>query len=497
MQRVTSSNWPHLVWAMFLAGFIIRYQPEMGMEKHAWKTGGNLYFPASIFSPRHYKQEFSIVPITTRSQVRSSTVICYNYAVQRSDVMLFWSQYPTVLRHIPATKEWGYDGRVPGTAATFGYEHIPDRTANASVKPRTNNQFADRPLQDAQSWPLQMIQKFLEPYRQKSMMEDTVKANLSVLCDKLAGPARCNMQLYDAPFESDSSFGSSSKSMMAYTVKANQSVLCDKLAGPPPCFHLDKELIAKVCYQAPSPGKEPENSQTFTLNRSAVFFRKGTSGASQSSPNDIGRTWITARIASYVLSDSTRVTSPGPSKTRTHCVSQWIGTRLGTWNGMLDIVSYFDANESDVHGQPSYDHAQRSWEDSSDTSILVLSNLKQPPARAGPRSIRACPLTPGVMNQEGTGPPVPISTQHCADCDLALQRLADAHRVHHDAPRPRPCNPRFLDHAAHGPCLQLPLADYRSRRGKAAVAGTTMASTRPPGGVCGCISMTSGQERLA
>ena len=436
MQRVTSSNWPHLGWAMFLAGFIIRYQPEMGMEKHAWKTGGNLYFPASIFSPRHYKQEFSIVPITTRSQVRSSTVMSYNYAVQRSDVMLFWSQYPTVLRHIPATKEWGYDGRVPGTAATFGYEHIPDRTANASVKPRTNNQFADRPLQDAQSWPLQMIQKFLEPYRQKSMMEDTVKANLSVLCDKLAGPARCNMQLYDAPFESDSSCGSSSKSMMedtvkanlsvlcdklagpascnmqlydapfesdsscgsssksmmAYTVKANQSVLCDKLAGPPPCFHLDKELIAKVCYQAPSPGKEPENSQTFTLNRSAVFFQKGTSGASQSSSNDIGRTWITARIASYVLSDSTRVTSPGPSKTRTHCVSQWIGTRLGTWNGMLDIVSYFDANESDVHGQPSYDHAQRSWEDSSDTSILVLSNLKQPPARAGPRSIRACPL---------------------------------------------------------------------------------------------------------
>ena len=111
---------------------------------------------------------------------------------------------------------------------------------------------------------------------------------------------------------------------------------------------------------------------------------------------------------------------------------------------MLDIVSYFDANESDVHGQPSYDHAQRSWEeDSGDTSIPVLSNLKQPPARAGPRSVRACPLTPGVMNQEGTGPPVPISTQHCADCDLALQRLADAHRVHHDAPRPRPCKPRF------------------------------------------------------
>jgi hypothetical protein len=41
------------------------------------------------------------------------------------------------------------------------------------------------------------------------------------------------------------------------------------------------------------------------------------------------------------------------------------------------------------------------------------------------------------------------------------------------------------------------LADYRSRRGRTAVTGTTTASTRPPGGVSGCISGTSGQEGLA
>ena len=356
MQRVTSSNWPHLAWAMFLAGLLIRSQPEMGMEKYAWKTGGNLYYPASTFSPRHYKQGLrnSIISITTRSQIRSSTVMSNYYAVPCSDVIMFWNQYPTVLWHFPATKEWGYDGRVPGTAATCGYEHIPDRIAIASENlPAT-----------------------------KERSYDGRVPGTAATCGYEHIPDR--------------------------TAKASI-----------------KELITKVCYQASSPGKEPENSQTFTLNRSAVFFLKGTS-----------------------------------------CVSQ-----------------------------DSYDHAQRSWENSSETSILVLSNPKQPPARAGPRSAKARPLTPGVMNQEGTGPLVPISTQHRADCCLALQRLA--HRFHHDAPRPRPCKPRFFYHKAHGPNLRLPLADYRSRRGKATVAGTMTASTRPPGGVSGCISRTSGQERLA
>ena len=106
MQRVTSSNWPHLAWAMFLAGLLIRSQPEMGMEKYAWKTGGNLYYPASTFSPRHYKQGLrnSIISITTRSQIRSSTVMSNYYAVPCSDVIMFWNQYPTVLWHFPATK---------------------------------------------------------------------------------------------------------------------------------------------------------------------------------------------------------------------------------------------------------------------------------------------------------------------------------------------------------------------------------------------------------
>ncbi len=68
---------------------------------------------------------------------------------------------------------------------------------------------------------------------------------------------------------------------------------------------------------------------------------------------------------------------------------------MGTWSGTLDIVSNFDAFESDVHGQPSYDHAQGSWEDSS-----VLCNPKQPQALAGPELAKARPSPPGVMNQE-------------------------------------------------------------------------------------------------
>ena len=117
--------------------------------------------------------------------------------------------------------------------------------------------------------------------------------------------------------------------------------------------------------------------------------------------NDISRTWHTTSIASYILSETTSAISPGPKKTRTHCVSQWIGARMGTWSGALDIVPDFDANESDVHGKPSYDHAQASWEDSSATSILVLCNPKQPSANAGPRSAKARPFSPGVMSQEG------------------------------------------------------------------------------------------------
>jgi hypothetical protein len=66
----------------------------------------------------------------------------------------------------------------------------------------------------------------------------------------------------------------------------------------------------------------------------------------------------------------------------------------------FDSISSNSQDLSDDIGR-TYDHAQASREASSATSILVLCNPKQPSAHAGPRSARARPFTPGVMNQEG------------------------------------------------------------------------------------------------
>ena len=96
MQQMTSSNQLLLAWAMFLFG-LSKYQPEMGMEKYAWKTEGDFYSPASIFPPRHYMQGsmYSIYSITTRSS-RSKTVMSNYDDVQLSDMNMFWKiQYPT------------------------------------------------------------------------------------------------------------------------------------------------------------------------------------------------------------------------------------------------------------------------------------------------------------------------------------------------------------------------------------------------------------------
>ncbi len=65
MHQATSSYQLQLALTMFLSG-ILNNQPEMGMQKYAWKTEGKFYSPASTFPPRHYMQGSSIYSITTR-----------------------------------------------------------------------------------------------------------------------------------------------------------------------------------------------------------------------------------------------------------------------------------------------------------------------------------------------------------------------------------------------------------------------------------------------
>jgi hypothetical protein len=86
MQQVTSNNQLLLAWGMFFLFGIFRYQPDMGMEKNAWKTEEFL---------------FSSIHISSKA-LHARVNVQHLYLYQISDMNIFWTGASSTVVSAPA-----------------------------------------------------------------------------------------------------------------------------------------------------------------------------------------------------------------------------------------------------------------------------------------------------------------------------------------------------------------------------------------------------------